>query len=134
MKNNQPLPRNNIGSGDPIPLTLPLPCVAKVVHGELGFGVLNADLAGVMGKGLGEPSIQLPLPLTRSEPYLLDTNHEGVVGLVLPPPTTHVLHLLRFLLHILLFLLTHREVRLRPRTLLGMDGDKLHVMQRSRAW
>ena len=32
-KKNHPLPRNNVGSGDPILLTLPLPCGAKGVHG-----------------------------------------------------------------------------------------------------
>ena len=50
------MPRNNGGSGDPIPLTLPLPCGAKGVHGELVFGVVSADPAGVVGEGLGEPS------------------------------------------------------------------------------
>ena len=79
-----------------------------------------------MGKGLGEPTIPLPLPLTRSGPSLLDTKREGVVGLVLPSPTPHFLHLLRFLLHIPLFLLTHIEGRLRRRTLLGMGGDGVH--------
>ena len=74
-----------------------------------------------MGEGLGEPTIRLPLLLTTSDPYLLDTNHEGVVGLVLPPPTPHFLHL-----HILLFLLTHIEGRLPPRTLFSMGGHRLH--------
>ena len=90
MEKNHPLPRNNVGSGDPIPLTLPLPCGAKGVHWELVFGVVGAHPAGVVGEGLGEPSIQLPLPLTRSDPYLLTTNHEGVVGLLLPPPSPHL--------------------------------------------
>ena len=58
-------------------------------RGELVFGVVSADPAGVVGEGLGEPTIRLPLPLTRSDPYLLDTNHEGVVGLLLPPPSPH---------------------------------------------
>ena len=125
-KKNHPLAGNNVGSGDPKSLTLPLPCGAKGLHGELGFGVLSADPAGVVGKGLGEPTICLPLPLAKSHPYLLDTNHEGVVGLVLPPPTPHFLHLLPFLLRVLLFLLTLIEGRLPPRNLLGMGGDGLH--------
>ena len=86
----RPMPRNNVGSGGPIPLTLLLPCGAKGMHGELGFGVVSADPAGVVAEGLGEPTIRLPLPLTRSvaPPYrairgainYLDT------ALVAPPP------------------------------------------------
>ena len=82
-KRNYTLPRNNVGSGNPIPLTVPLPCGAKGVHGELGFRVVSADPVScwsVVGKGLGKPTIRLHVPLTRSDPYLLHTNHEGMVG------------------------------------------------------
>ena len=92
-KKNHPPPRNNVGSGDRIPLTL-----QKGVHEELVFGVVSADPASVVGEGSGEPSIRLPLPLTRSDPSLLHTNHEGAVGLLLPPPGPHLLHFLHFLL------------------------------------
>ena len=81
-KMNHPPPRNNVGSGDPIPLTL-----QKGVHEELVFGVVSADPASVVGEGLGEPTIRLPLPLTRSDPSLLHTNHEGAVHGASPSPS-----------------------------------------------
>ena len=36
-RNHPALPGNNVGTGDPIPLTLPLPCGATGMHGELVF-------------------------------------------------------------------------------------------------
>ena len=54
-KKNHPPPRNNVGSGDPVPLTL-----QKGVHEELVFGVVSADPASVVGEGLGDPTIRVP--------------------------------------------------------------------------
>ena len=42
----------------------------ECMHWELGLGVVSADPLGSVGEGLGEPTIRLPLPLTRSDPYL----------------------------------------------------------------
>ena len=60
----------------------------KGVHRELDFWVIGTDPAGVGGKGVGKPAICVPLPLSKLDSYLLHTNHEGVLGLALPPPTS----------------------------------------------
>ena len=96
-KKNHPLPRNNVGSGDPIPLTPPLPCGAKGVHGELGFGVLIEDSAGVVGKGLGKPTIRLPRPSRGLILTFWTLIMRGWWGLSFPLPTAT--YLLPFLLH-----------------------------------
>ena len=59
-KKNYPLPRNNVGSGDPIPLVLPLPCGAKGVVS--GSSVQTRRVLGVRG-WRNQPSVMsFPLP------------------------------------------------------------------------
>ena len=61
-------------------------CMGSLVSGS---SVETRRVLWVRGKG----NETFSLPRTRSDPYLLDTNHEGVVGLVHSPPTAQFLHL-----------------------------------------